>query len=170
MALFHAAALVAFFGTLHISELVAQSKSDVGKRALQRGDVALSDNAVSIRIRVSKTDQRQKGTKIHLGRCADMGLCPVGAMERYLQWRGTEQGLLFCHEDKSPLTKYQFWSVTKWALAHLGLQGVKFGTHSFRIGAAFTAATMGYLVPETKRVVRWCSAAYRSYVCPLLEN
>lgn len=40
MILFHAAALVAFFGALHISELVVQSKADAVKRALQRGDIA----------------------------------------------------------------------------------------------------------------------------------
>lgn len=169
-ALFHSAALVAFFGALRISELIARSKSDSTRKALQRGDVAFTEGTVSIRIRGSKTDQKQKGATIQLGRCSDSELCPVTALGRYLELRGTEPGFLFCHEDGSPLTKYQFWAVTGQALARLGLQGVKFGTHSFRIGAASTAAAMGYPITAIQKVGRWRSAAYRSYVRPLLEN
>ncbi|XP_015262016.1 PREDICTED: uncharacterized protein LOC107106395, partial [Gekko japonicus] len=56
------------------------------------------------------------------------------------------------HEDGSPLTKHQFWTVTTRALAKLGLSGVRFGTHSFRIGAASTAAALGYSPPDIQRL------------------
>ncbi|XP_054852797.1 uncharacterized protein LOC129341561 isoform X1 [Eublepharis macularius] len=166
-ALFHAAALTAFFGALRVGELVAQSRLDLSQRALLLQDVRFVGEKVSLRIRSSKTDQHRKGSTVWLGSCADAELCPVRGLRAYLEKRGDGEGLLFRHCDESPLTRYQFWSVTGRALAKLGLEGFKFGTHSFRIGAASTAAAMGYTDAAIRRVGRWRSAAYRGYVRPL---
>lgn len=76
---------------------------------------------------------------------------------------------MFCHVDGSPLTRYQFWADTAKALRELGLDGVKFGTHSFRIGAVSTAAAMGYSVLRIQEIERWRSGVYRQYVCPVLH-
>ena len=62
------------------------------------------------------------------------------------------------------MTKYQFWAVTKKALAALGLSNHQFGTHSFRIGAASTAAAAGVGVEGIKAIGRWRSGAFKSYV------
>lgn len=167
MALFHAAALVAFFGALRVSELVAGSRSDRPGTALQLGDVSMWEERISLVIRRSKTDQKGKGALVTLESCAAAELCPVSAMREFLGFRGTVPGWLFCHADSAPLTKYQFWAVTSLALSKLGLQGVKFGTHSFRIGAASTAAAMGYSETAIRRVGRWRSGAFRAYVRPV---
>lgn len=165
--LFHAAALVAFFGAFRISELVAQAKSDTSGRALQVQDVELSAVRASIALRRSKTDQQQRGVVVKLGTCAEKELCPVSALAAYLAVRGRRAGLLFQHQDGSPLTKHQFWSVTARALEKLGLAGKRFCTHSFRIGAASTAAAMGYPAQDIQRLGRWRSKVFRSYVRPL---
>ncbi|XP_060089026.1 integrase/recombinase xerD homolog [Heteronotia binoei] len=167
-ALFHAASLVAFFGALRISELVMQSKTDFSMWALQAGDVKIDQGQVVLTIRRSKTDQWRKGSVITLGQCTVHELCPVRAVRCYVRFRGLGDGPLFRHEDGSPLTKYQFWAVTSRALAAIGLKGVKFGTHSFRIGAASTAASMGYTPASIQRIGRWQSTAFKSYVHPLI--
>lgn len=77
-------------------------------------------------------------------------------------------GVLFWHADGAPLTHYQFWVVTARALDILGLKGVRFGTHSFRIGAASMAGQMGYPESRIKDMGRWKSNAFRRYVHPLL--
>ncbi|XP_054831298.1 uncharacterized protein LOC129326975 [Eublepharis macularius] len=165
--LFHAAALTAFFGALRVSELVSLSARDTSGRALVMQDLKFKGKAAILRVRRSKTDQRGFGCEITLGPCAEQELCPVRALRLYVQARGESPGVLFCHSDGRPLTKYQFWAVTGRALGKLGFSGVRFATHSFRIGAASTAAAMGYPGPEIQKVGRWRSSAYRSYIRPL---
>lgn len=110
-------------------------------------DVSVAADQVQILIQSSKTDQLGKGRLISLETCGEVELCPVRALSQFLEVRATEGGVLFCHIDDYPQTRYQFWVVIVKALREIGLEGVKFGTHSFRIGAASTAAAMGYSGP-----------------------
>ena len=91
-------------------------------------------------------------------------LCSVKAMWAYLGLRGQEQGYFFIHKDGSPLTKYQFWELTDMALGKVEIQGLKFGIHLFRIGAASTAAALGYQPEDIKHLGWWSSTSYRRYV------
>lgn len=123
-ALFHAAALIAFFGAFRVGELVTRSKADSSGRALQMDDVRLGSSSVQFTLRFSKTDQRGKGALFSLGVCDDMALCPVLAVRQYLALRGSSGGYLFIHRNLTPLTRYQFWVVTRKALDGLGLSGL----------------------------------------------
>lgn len=164
--LFHAAALIAFFGAFHISELMARSRSDTSGAALLKEDVAVHGGQIRIVLRWSKTDQRQKGTHVMLCTSADRDLCPVSALSECLVLRGDDKGFLLRHRDSSPLTKHQFWTVTSKALEAIGLARQRFCTHSFRIGAASIAAAMGYWEQEIRRIGHWHSKAFASYVWP----
>lgn len=88
-------------------------------------------------------------------------------VKRYLAVRGEVSGFFFRHSDGAPLTRYQFWIVTARALESIGLSGVKFGTHSFRIGAASNVAQMGYPDSRIKDIGRWKSGVFRRYVRPV---
>ena len=79
-------------------------------------------------------------------------ICPVRATVAYLEVRGQDQGYFFKHEDNLSLTKYQFWKLTDVALDRVGVWGMRFGTHSFRIGAASTAAALNYSMEEIKHL------------------
>ncbi|XP_067326779.1 integrase/recombinase xerD homolog [Anolis sagrei] len=164
--LFHAAALTAFFAALRVSELVAASKNDKSQKALIRSDITMSHNCLEIYIRSSKTDQESRGSVITLTQCSAADLCPIQALSQYIAARKPSQGYFFCHQDGSPLTRYQFWTITSKALKALGLPQHKFGTHSFRIGAASTASGLGYGSETIKSLGRWKSNAYKSYVRP----
>lgn len=167
VSLFRAASLLAFFGAFRIGELVAACKTDESRAALQLSDVVWSPEKLSVWVRRSKTDQVGQGALIELGVCSIKSLCPVGAMRSYLDLRGESKGYLFCHRDGFPLTKFQFWKITGLALDRVGLSGLRFGTHSFRIGAASTAAALGYGPDAIKKLGRWSSRRYRTYVRPL---
>ncbi|KAM4632460.1 uncharacterized protein O3C94_018978 [Discoglossus pictus] len=52
------------------------------------------------------------------------------------------------------------------ALHSLGLGEAAFGAHSFRIGAATEAARLGLPDAAVKRIGRWESERFRSYVRP----
>ena len=115
----------------------------------------------------SKTDQTGKGQVISLGCCSVGDLCPVRAILDYVKIHGTSAGELFCQSNLAPLARYQFWTITSHGLQEVGIVGSKFGTHSFHIGAASTAATLGYGDEQIMKVRRWSSYRYKTYVCSL---
>ncbi|XP_078240223.1 integrase/recombinase xerD homolog [Pogona vitticeps] len=162
--LIRAAALLAFFGAMRISELVASGKRDISKKALQMDDVIAEEGQVRIRLRRSKTDQHGQGRMIILGQCSIMKICPVKALREFINFRGSDSGYFFQHDNGTPLTKYQFWKITDMALERTGFRNMRFGTHSFRIGAASTAAALGYEADGIKRLGRWSSKCYKTYI------
>lgn len=88
-------------------------------------------------------------------------------MREFVKIRPSGEGTLFCHFDKSPLTKYQFNAVIKKALSVCGLQGLRFTSHSFRIGAATTAFELGVPQEDIQRMGRWRSDSVFSYIRPV---
>lgn len=136
------------------------SRTDESARALQWSDILLREVTLTVHVRVTKTDQFGKGRAVCLDACADSALCPVGAVEQYMAVRGLEPGFFFQHEDRVPLTLYQFWVIMARALDNIGLKDGHFGTHSFCIGAASTAAQMGYPDTSIKSIGGWKSGAF----------
>lgn len=93
--LFHAAALIAFFVALRISELVAGSRRDASVCATHFADVRLGPEIVQIILHCSKPDQRGKRALISLGSCEDHALGPLLAVHQYLEVWGICDGNLF---------------------------------------------------------------------------
>ena len=81
----------------------------------------------------------------------------------YLHHRGDRPGPLFRHETGLPLTRSSLVTWLKDAVARLGLEG-NYSGHSFRIGAATTAAAV--VIPDhlIKTLGRWLSDAYQLYI------
>lgn len=91
-------------------------------------------------------------------------LCPVAALVGYLQVRGSGPGPLFQFRGGRMLTKPAFIKWTQQALEKLGYDKKGFAGHSFRVGAATTAAAMGIQDSIIKVMGRWESSAYLLYV------
>lgn len=155
-----------FFGFFRLGELVANSQPE-GQNALQFSDLAVdsatSPSMLEIRLRHSKTDQLGTGVNVCLGRSFN-DLCPVSAMLAFLAIRGGESGPLFCNPDGSPLLKSRVVSRVRLALETLGLCGTAYAGHSFRIGAATTAAEHGLEDSLIKALGRWESDAFQLYI------
>ena len=155
-----------FFGFFRLGELVANSQPE-GQNTLQFSDLAL-DSATSpsmpeIRLRHSKTNQLGMGVDVFLGRSFN-DLCPVSAMLAFLAVRGGEDGPLFCNPDGTHLLKSRVVSRVRLALETLGLCGTAYAGHSFRIGAATTAAKCSLEDSLIKALGRWERDAFRLYV------
>ena len=114
-------------------------------------------------IKQSKTDPFRKGVDIFVGRTGT-DLCPVGALLDYLQVRGATPGALFIFADGRLLTRQRFVDRVREALQRAGVDQSKYCGHSFRIGAATTAATKGVEDCIIKTLGRWESLAYLQYV------
>ena len=130
------------------------------------GDVALDNprepSMVQVRIKQSKTDPFRRGINLYVGRTGS-SLCPVLALLGYLQVRGMDPGPLFRYRDGRALTRSKFAAAVRLALK-AGVDQAKYCTHSFRIGAATTAAANGIEDSVIKNMGRWESLAYLQYV------
>ena len=122
-----------------------------------------------VRIKVSKTDPFQKGVDIFLGKTASP-ICPVMAMVAYLAARGNPPGPLFLYEDGSPLSRPRLVAAVRSCLRAGGVREELYLGHSFRIGAATTAATKGIEDSMIEVLGRWQSSAYLRYVRIPREN
>ena len=95
-----------------------------------------------VTIKQSKTDPFCKGIDLYIGRTGN-DLCPVAALLNYLVERGTESGPLFIFQNERSLTRQRFLDSVRRALREAGIDDTKYCWHSFRIGAATTAAEHG---------------------------
>ena len=130
-------------------------------------DVAIDSHSnpqtISIRVKRSKTDQFGEGSFIFLTR-TDSALCPVMALVSYLAFRGPSPGALFTLQNGTPLTKQKLVTLLRATLQTAGFDPSFYNGHSFRIGAATTAAAAGVQDVIIKQLGRWASEAYQEYV------
>ena len=134
---------------------------------LSWGDLAVDNPAqpstLSIRLKASKTDPSRKGITLYIGKVPS-NICPVAAMLAYLLVRGQQVGPLFQFKDGRPLTQHKFVVAVRDALKRAGIRADKYADHSFRIGAATTAAARGIEDSIIKTLGRWKSLAYLEYI------
>ena len=157
-----------FFGFLRSGEITTPSLSGYDPQShLSWGDVAIdkfaSPSCVRVHLRRSKCDPFGQGVDVYFGR-TDNVVCPVRALLTYVVSRGNHAGPFLVHPDSTPLTKTHFTDAVRLALQHAGLEPGDYAGHSFRIGAATTAASAGMEDSLIQTLGRWCSAAFVSYI------
>ena len=101
--------------------------------------------------------------KIIIGKTDD-DLCPVAALLTYLNVRGSHPGPVFVWKSGTPLSKIKFVEEVRLALEAAHLPAKDFAGHSFRIGAATTAASAGLSDSAIQTLGRWKSSAYLLYI------
>ena len=122
-----------------------------------------SPSMLRVRLKTSKTDPFRRGVDVFVDR-TDNDLCPVSAVLAYMVKRGKGPGPFFAFRDGSPLTRPRLVSEVKRALSRAGVDHVQYSGHSFRSGAATTAAERGVEDSVIKMLGRWKSSAYQLYV------
>ena len=168
-----AAALLCFFGFLRSGEVCIPHDQAYDKGVhLSFSDIVIitPDNpqSLQIRIKASKTDPFRQGVNVYVGR-THKALCPVSAMLAYLILaylirRGSGPGPLFRFQDGKPLTRSRFVERIRQALTEVGIDPTPYSGHSFRSGAATTAARQGIGDATIKMLGRWKSSAYQLYI------
>ena len=124
---------------LQVGELTVPSDGDYEPNMhLSLSDVAIDrlPSIVRTRIKQSKTDSFQH-------------LCRVSVLLQYLHMLGTNPGPLFQYMDGRPLIRARFADEVRDALRKAGIDQSKYCTHSFRIGAATTAAAKRIKIIKT---------------------
>lgn len=165
--LFWAACCLGFFGFLRCGEFTTPTCSSFNKDYhLSIDDISvdrhISPNYMMVKIKASKTDPFRKGVTLRL-ETSGSSICAVRAVLQYLHARGNAAGPLFIQRDGKPLTRT---ILSRWLQSTANRAGLKgtFSGHSFRIGAATTAALAGIPDHLIKTLGRWESNAYQLYI------
>ena len=156
---------MAFF---RLGELLPENEA-VYTRAthLSWGDIA-TDNLhqptmLKIHLKRSKRDQFGRGIDVFMGSTMnEIGL--VAAVLAYFAVRGDAKGPLFIDAWQRALTKDRFVKRIRKILGEAGFEAYQFAGHSFRIGAATTAAQVGLEDSTIQALGRWHSVAFLAYI------
>ena len=91
-------------------------------------------------------------------------VCPVGALLGYIAHRDLAPGPLFHFQDGRYLTRDLLVREIRLALGSVGIDVSAYSGHSFRIGAATSAASAGVEDALIQTLGRWKSTAYLQYI------
>ena len=163
-----AAASLCFLGFFRAGEITIPSDSSFDEGAhLCFGDVSVNSvqcpQIIRVHLKASKTDPFRVGIDIFVGK-TENELCPVTAVLSYMVARGAGPGPFFRFQDGKPLTRMRFVSKVKDSLTVAGVDCAAYSGHSFRSGAATTAAKQGISDATIKMLGRWKSSAYQLYI------
>ena len=160
-----AACCVGFFGFMRAGEFTSRPGEHPAPLTVE--DIAVDDCAnptmVHIHLKRSKTDPFRHGVDIYLGRTG-RDLCPVAALLAFMAVRPAINGALFVFANGTPLTRDRLVEAVRCALRKAGVPATGYSGHSFRIGAATTAAEAGLEDSVVKMLGRWESSAYHRYI------
>ena len=118
---------------------------------------------LSVYLRHSKTDPFSKGVTLFVGRTYHL-IYPVAAVLSYLAVCSLIPGPLFTYPDGPPLTREQLVKHVRAALSLKGFDVSRYSGHSFRIGAATTAAARSIPDSTIQMLGHWQSSAYTFYI------
>ncbi|XP_070550754.1 uncharacterized protein [Ptychodera flava] len=171
--LLESAFVLAFFGFLRCSEFTCSGRSfnpayNLCVRDLNvQTDTQGYPDALSVNIKASKTDQMRRGFKLRLF-ATKSTICPVTTIHRFLRVRrqmcSSPQEPLFILPERVPLNRETFTALLRSLLSRLGFQPHLYAGHSFRIGAATTAAHAHLPDHLIQTLGRWSSDCYRTYI------
>lgn len=159
---------LAFFGFFRLGELIWENPTQYNPTThLSWGDIAVNnrDNPTVLRVHLkcSKCDQFGQGVDVVVGNTGS-AICPVKAVSEYISQRGDCEGPFFIDQHRQPVKKSWFIKQIRQILQRLGLPQEQYAGHSFRIGAATSAALAGVEDSTIQALGRWHSAAFLQYI------
>lgn len=165
--LLEAVFLTAFYGFMRPGEFTTACQRFDPSGDLTLSDVSFSPHLFTVFLKHSKTDSLGAGATITLSR-SNSNYCPFTSMVRFLKVRPCRHKLspLFVLPDGIPMSKEWFRIHLAAVLWECGLSAQLFTGHSFRIGAATSAARCGIPTSSIKSLGRWSSLAFESYIRP----
>lgn len=155
-ALFQAMFTLMFFALLRIGEVTPSPHN------LNFNQVTISPTSVSITFTSFKHSKGLPFT-LHLPSSPHL-ICPVKLLSQFLTFRSILPGPLFSYQDQTPVSVSRFRFVLKSVLTLSGHSHLRITPHSFRIGGATYAATLGLSPTHIKSIGRWSSSAADRYV------
>lgn len=160
------ACTMAFFGFLRCGEFTVNKEFDHNTNLCVK-DLIISDDCVRLHLRRSKTDPFREGVTIKLFR-TDKFICPYNICSLYVGRRllqsPSPDDPLFIMSNQQALSRAFFIERIKHVLECSGHKSDNYNGHSFRIGAATSAAAAHVEDHLIKILGRWSSDAYCRYI------
>lgn len=164
---------MAFFAFLRCGEFTVDSVFDHNVH-LCVGDVRIFTDFVTLHLKASKTDPFRKGIDIHLFKSGSV-ICPYTIICKYLTSRNKLSShnsilnaditpLFVTDHSLRPLSRNVFIRSLRHVLDVIGLKSSNYHGHSFRIGAATSAASAQVEDHLIKVLGRWSSDSYCRYI------
>lgn len=161
--------LVAFCAFLRIGEITKTSGST--QHFILFGNVTIKSDAqygeyIEITIPHFKHAKSSTSTIRLQQNNTDSNLCPHKSLMQYLRIRKHDSPSqpLFSFMDGVPVSRQFFTDQLRLALSFCNLNLHHYQTHSFRIGAATTAAARGFSELQIQHMGRWKSNAFKKYI------
>jgi len=153
--------LVMFHGFLRPGEATAAGSSGGPLRA----HVTFFDDHCILHLPESKTDVFSRGIDIHIA-ANGSDLCPLAALRALFQHasnKALHAPLFQTSATGSAVTYDGLTRIIKLSCSITGMDSALYKPHSIRIGAATTAAVLGFPADVIKHLGRWSSACYQIY-------
>ncbi|KAJ2935863.1 hypothetical protein H1R20_g1230, partial [Candolleomyces eurysporus] len=167
----YAAACVAFSGFLRCGEFTTKTGETFSasthptRRSVEFHPNIDKPTHARLNLPASKTDPFRKGVSIYLTAAPGASTCPVAALKKLFEEDPSDlDGPLFRNPDGSPLTRNFFIDTIRLTLQAAGYDSKEFSGHSFRRGAASSAAAAGCQDHEIQLLGHWVSDAYKVYI------
>ena len=156
---------MAYFGFLRCGEFTSKCRNDY----IMFQDIWFAEDMsyYTLNLKSSKTDPFHQGVEIKI--FENVILYPVQTMKAYHEKRLNmchihNNNALFIDDEGDPLSRNFFISHMKETLLRIGLDDNRYSGHSFRIGAATTAAAAGIPDHMIQSLGRWSSDCYTRYI------
>lgn len=157
---------LAFFALLRVGEITVTS---VANHTISDNDITVKTKkgqpvSVCVSLRhykhsvspFSVTIQPQRNKKI----------CPVLAIHAFAKMRPRKSSPFFLNESGTPVTNKQFSQILRNCISKIGLDPKSYTSHSFRIGGATLAHNRNFTDSQIRKLGRWRSNAFQSYLRP----
>ena len=157
---------LAFFAFLRSSEFTSPSTSYFNALShLSASNISFnSDGSLSLHLKSSKTDPYRQGCSLLIAP-SGCSVCAVCAIKKYMADRPfNSDGPFYIFQPGLYLTRAQVTSTLCLLLKCLHIPTELYASHSFRIGAATTAAEAGLPLWLIQSLGRWSSNCVALYI------
>ena len=149
---------LAFYGFLRSSEFTAPSATQFNPLVhLSNSDVSFnSGGCLTLHLKSSKTDPYRQGCTLLIA-LSHRSVCAIQALKKYLS-------TLYVFQSGNYLTRAKVTSILRTIFRRLRMPTELYSSHSFRIGAATTAAEAGLPPWLIQTLGRWSSNCFTLYI------
>jgi hypothetical protein len=163
--LLEAVFLSAFYGFMRPGEFTSDTNKFDPGRGISFADLRFGPKFFTLFLKHTKSDAQGSGATLTLSKINN-NFCPFSAMVKFLKIRPRTSKFapLFLLPNGAPLSKAFFKSHLTTVIKSCSLSPSLYTGHSFRIGAATSAAERGISTSAIKIMGRWSSSAFESYV------
>ena len=157
---------IAFYGFLRSSEFTAPSTTQFNPLVhLCLTDVSFTiEGSLQLNLKSSKTDPYRQGCSLLIAP-SQRSVCAIRALRKYLSvCPGTGSTPLYVYKSGLYLIRANVTTVLRTLLQRLGVPTELYASHSFRIGAATTAAEAGLPPWLIQTLGRWSSNCFTLYI------